>query len=322
MISFIRLLVWGWIGVFSANVAWSGELVLDAETLKVVTERARNQPYRTKGGVFSREFMSFELGAPVTPYAKDPATGIVSRRFKEDSCCFEVSFLSGVNRVKRIQCSDQMDSDLRVSGHPEFRPVKVSGIAATGEGGFAFFNDERSYTLTGFAHDEATIRMDQYVLGLPDRSTFPRRNFEVAVRTRGSTSLDSKSGLQIKQGFQMRIGKFGFMDPREKNFSTSIIRKPSERVFADQKGRILIVNDPLLPGAFRDSLIETDSRLTSTLSDLERRSKVEPVCYRDSGWGSGELGCHWIVQAIPSILRVPFKLLLIDIKSSLIQVLE
>jgi hypothetical protein len=112
------------------------------------------------------------------------------------------------------------------------------------------------------------------------------------------------------------------MDPREKNFSTSIIRKPSERVFADQKGRILIVNDPLLPGAFRDSLIETDSRLTSTLSDLERRSKVEPVCYRDSGWGSGELGCHWIVQAIPSILRVPFKLLLIDIKSSLIQVLE
>ncbi len=264
--------------------------------------------FHSKGGVFSREFLPYELGKVVTPYFLNPETGLASRRYRGDSCCFEVSYLSGMNRVKRIKCSGLV-SDLRVPGYPGFRPVRVSELASDQEKSFTIFNEDLSFILNGYVHDEETIRMDQAILGLPDRSTFPRKLFSVTVQTRGSVSLDGKKGLHVSQRFELEIGKFGILDSRKKDVATSIIRKPGDLVFSDGTGKILIVNDLLLPNALRNFMMEADPALAEVLGDLELRSRNEPVCYR-------------IIDRIPTVRWVPFKLLLVDFLSRQTAVVE
>ena len=321
MIPSIGLFLAVFTAFFGSSEAWGGDLILDSNALKSLSEKSRTQPYRSKGGVFSREFLPYELGKVVTPYFLNPETGLASRRYRGDSCCFEVSYLSGMNRVKRIKCSGLV-SDLRVPGYPGFRPVRVSELASDQEKSFTIFNEDLSFILNGYVHDEETIRMDQAILGLPDRSTFPRKLFSVTVQTRGSVSLDGKKGLHVSQRFELEIGKFGILDSRKKDVATSIVRKPGDLVFSDGAGKILIANDLLLPNALRNFMMETDPALAEVLGDLELRSRNEPVCYRDSSWGSGELGCHRIIDRIPTVRWVPFKLLLVDFLSRQTAVVE
>jgi hypothetical protein len=304
-----------------AQSAWSGELILQAEQLKVLSEKARNQPYRTKGGILSRELMSYELGVPVTPYFFDAECRVSKRRYRAEKRCLEVSFLSGLNQVKRIPCGDPM-ADLRLPGLPGFKPSKVSELSPAPMNGFSFFDHQRSFVLSGFVHDQETVRMDQAVLGLPDRSSFPRQSFSVDAVSRGAVSLDSKNGLKIAQELRVKVGKLGFLDARERNVRSSVVRGPNDLVFSDGSGKVVVMNDLLIPGALRGFLMEIDSRFASALEGLESQSRVEPVCYRDSSWGPGEQGCHRMIEAIPVVRWSAFKLLLVDFNSKQVSVLD
>jgi hypothetical protein len=301
--------------------AWSGELILQAERLKELSQKAREQAYRTKGGILGRELMSFEIGVPVTPYFVDTECQVSKRRFKAEKRCFEVSFLSGVNRVKRIPCGD-LQADLTLPGYPGFKPFRVAALDASRLVGFPFFNEDRSFVLSGFVHDKETIRMDQAVLGLPDLSAFPRRSFSVDSISRGSVSLDPKQGLRIAQDLRVKVGKLGILDSREKSVRSSVTRGPNDLVFSDGSGRVILVNDLMLPGALRNFLMEADPRFATTLQELEHRSRAEPVCYRDSSWGPGDEGCHRMIESIPAVRFSPFKLLMVDFNTSAVSVLD
>jgi len=69
-------------------------------------------------------------------------------------------------------------------------------------------------------------------------------------------------------------------------------------------------------------MMEADPRLIASLSELEQRSKSEPVCYRDSSWGPGEQGCHRMIDQMPKVRWVPFKILLVDFQSKQTAVIE
>ena len=309
-------------GLFFISVdGFAGELILDPGALKTVSEQASKLPYRSRGGVFSREYMPYELGRPVTPYFRDTGTGLPKRRYQAESCCFEVSFLNGSNLVRKIRCKD-LDSDLRIPGRPELLPVRVSELSRFGGGTVRFFDFQKSFVLSGFLHSEDTIRMDQAVLGLPDRSSFPRQSFSVDVRTQGTVVLDPAKGLEMTQSFQMKIGKLGILDPSERGVRNVITKKPGDLVLTDGAGKVVLVNDLMVPGALREFLLDKDSRLMSDLQGLEDRSKVEPVCSRDSGWGSAEQGCHRIIERIPAFRWMPFRLLSVDFRGGIISIIE
>jgi hypothetical protein len=306
---------------FGIPSAWSNEIILQPEVLKRLSERARSQPYRTRGGIFSREMMSFEIGRPVTPYFADKESQVSKRRYQDEQRCYEVAFLSRLNQVKRIACRD-LQLDLRVPGFPAFKPTRVGDLASGQRSSFAFFQSEQTYALSGFLHDQETVRMDQAVLGLPDRSSFPRQSFKVQALSSGSVVLEPQGSLRVRQEARLTIGKLGILDARERNWTALVERKADQWVFSDGAGKVLLLNDLLLPPALRGSLMEIDPRLASGLQDLEQRSRVEPVCFRDSGWGPGELGCHRMVESIPVVRMSPFRLLLIDFNGQQVSALQ
>ncbi len=317
-----RLFVVAVFGLFFSSMdGYAGELILDPGVLKAVSDQARNIPFRSRGGVFSRQYFQYELGRAVTPYFMDPVTGLAKRRFRSENCCFEVSFLKGSNLVRKIKCKN-LESDLRLPGKPELMPMRVSDLPQVGGGVIQFFDFEKKFVLSGFLHSEDTIRMDQAVLGLPDRSSFPRQSFSVDVRTHGTVMLDPTKGLQITQKFQMKMGKLGILEPTERGVQNVVSKKPSDLVFSDGAGKVVLVNDLMLPRALQNSLMEINPRLLSDLQGLEERSNTEPVCFRDAGWGSAEQGCHRIIDVIPPLRWLPYGLLSIDFRNGNVSIVE
>jgi hypothetical protein len=134
--------------------------------------------------------------------------------------------------------------------------------------------------------------------------------------------LDPKNGLQVVQDFELSVGKLGILDSRERSLRNVFSKKPTEWVFTDGAGKVLWVNDLMLPGALQDSLLEVQPQLLSELQGLEERSKIEPVCFRDAGWGTEELGCHRVIGRIPALKRLPYRLLSIDFRNSVVSIIE
>jgi hypothetical protein len=198
----------------------------------------------------------------------------------------------------------------------------VSELSQTGEGTIRFFDFQKKFNLSGFLHSEDTIRMDQAVLGLPDRSSFPRQSFSVDVRTQGAVVLDPAKGLQVTQTFQMTIGKLGILDPSERGVRNVVSKKPGDLVFTDGAGKVVLVNELMLPRALQDSLVEIHPRLLSDLQGFEERSKIEPVCYRDSGWGEAEQGCRRIIERIPAWSWLTFRLLSVDFRNGIVSIID
>ncbi|NDF16077.1 hypothetical protein EB061_12290 [bacterium] len=53
-------------------------------------------------------------------------------------------------------------------------------------------------------------------------------------------------------------------------------------MFADGQGRMLFLNELLLPRSFRGHLLELNAAWPMPLEELQASSREAPVCFRDS----------------------------------------
>jgi hypothetical protein len=296
------------------GVAWSGELILNEARLNALEKQARENPYRKRRSLCPDSLLPYELGRVVTPFFQDPVKDVAKRRYRAEKKCFEVSYLPGLNQVARIRCED-LHSDLRIEGFPEFRSVRVADLAAGGKAGFPLPESEAVFRLRGYLHDEETVRMDQRVLNLPDLSAFPSANFEVGMKENGRVTMDASAGIRIEQLVERTIGKLGIVSARKDSYRSSFGRGPEDRVFSDGKGKVILLNDLMLPSALRNHLVGIRSEWKVRMGALETRSQSGPICFRDSGYGSATLDCHQMVlQERPVDFR-NFKGLLLDFTS-------
>ena len=79
--------------------AISGELILDQSLLEKASKQARENPYRIKQALGSKEVSAFDLGNPVTPFFQDVSSKTTKRRYRSGKNCFEVSFLKTLNLI-------------------------------------------------------------------------------------------------------------------------------------------------------------------------------------------------------------------------------
>jgi hypothetical protein len=296
--------------------AISGELILDQSLLEKASKQARENPYRIKQALGSKEVSAFDLGNPVTPFFQHESSKTTKRRYRSGKNCFEVSFLKTLNLATKTDCRQLME-DLKLPGYPDFHAAKVSDLLKPSASGFGFWDASDSYRLKGFVHTRETIEMDQRILGLQTTDAFPTQSFLVKTEAKGSVTLDSKSGLSITQQTSMTIGKIGILDQRSETINNSISRDLKDWIFTDGKGRVIVINKLMLPRPLQDSLLAIQPDFSQFLEDLESRSSRSAVCFRDSWMGNTDQDCQqMVIKKIRPFELHSFNLLMVDFQSS------
>jgi hypothetical protein len=301
--------------------ARAGEVITLESELITLQEKSLKQPYRRRLSLDHSGLLAYEIGRPVTPFFKDPDRGLSLRRYRSGERCFEVAFLSEVNRVRRIKCRDLLQ-DLHLREWPGFIPTSFREILSNPE--FAFVKDfemnpiDQTHILRGFLHEEGTIRMDQRVLGLSDLSAFPSREFPVSLKGRSRITVGLQSGLEVSHSLELTLGSLGILPEKKINFASRIKRSPDELVFFDRQGKVLFLNRLLIPQALRDHWMDVNPSWTPAMQELANASRVEPVCFRDSIF-RGNRDCHHRIESLPLVRYSRLRMLLVDFQHSSVQ---
>jgi hypothetical protein len=291
--------------VQSVSTAFAGSLILSESQLIESAKRYRENQYRLRRGPIYVDVFSFELGKAVTPFflASDQET--IQRRFKNENQCFEVSFFSKVNLARKIHCSNLI-SDLKLPEYPEYQAVRLSDILKKGSmHDFVFQNTESHFLLKAYLHTFGSIEMDKRILRLKDSSEFPTQDFPLSIIHQGKVEIAEKSGLKIRQDHTLSVGKIGIQDARIRQLSNEVNISPSDLVFHDQKGSLIVLNQLLLPNVFRKHLLIQTSDSLSYFNELQSRSRKEAICYRDDWLEPSQLDCQKVLldQVKTAVLR-------------------
>ncbi len=309
------------LGIFSSS-SFAGEVILDRVVLEQASRQARENPYRLKLAIGSKEILYFEVGKPVTPYFRDESDTPLKRRFQSENRCYEVSFFKKLNLARKTNCLTVMD-DLKLPGLPDFHAARVSELLQESLNAFDFWNTSATYSLTGFVHDRETIRMDQIVLNIKDQSSFPTRSFTVKTSSSGKVVLDSKAGLVIEQHYLLTLGKIGILNERSIKIDSSIKRSLDQWVFTDGQGKIVLINALMAPLALQNFTLGIQPEFIRYLKDLETKSSQGAVCYRDSWTHPSDQDCHFLLtQKIQPVGYSPFRLLRVDFHAGTVEPIQ
>jgi hypothetical protein len=300
---------------FLSSIGTASELILDRSVLDQVSKQARENPYRLKCVIGSKEIFYFEVGKPVTPYFRDEYNGIIKRRFHADNRCFEVSFFEKLNFVKKTSCHTLMN-DVKLPGFPEFHAAKVSELLHQSMNSFEFWNTSATYNLNAFVHTRETIQSDQQILNLKDFSSFPIQSFTVKTESLGKVSLDPKAGILIEQHYLLNLGQIGIQNEQKIKTDNSIKRSLDQWVFTNGQGKVILLNDLMIPYALQNFIMTIQPKFIHYVKELEKRSAQGAICYRDSWIGPADQDCHYVLtRKIRPVEFSAFQLLMINFQA-------